>query len=100
MSYTVTETAEGELDAILDYIADRDGLERALRVYNRFEEAFAKLSQTPGMGATRRHLTGDLVRWWPVFKFLVVYEADDAGITILRIVHGARYLEALFDSEQ
>ena len=99
MSYTLTETAESELDAILDYIAERDGPQRALHVFNRFEEAFTKLGNTPGIGATRRHLTGDMVRWWPVFKFLVAYEADDAGIIILRIVHGARDLDTLFDSE-
>lgn len=45
MSYTLTETAESELDAILDYIADRDGPQRALHVYNRFEEAFTKLAR-------------------------------------------------------
>ncbi len=99
MSYVLTETAESELDAILDYIADRDGPQRALHVYNRFEEVFTKLGQTPGMGATRRHLTGETVRWWPVFKFLVLYETDDAGVIILRVVHGQRDLDALFGSE-
>lgn len=99
MSYILTETAESDLDAILDYIADRDGPQRSLHVYERFEDAFIKLSQTPGMGATKRHLTGDAVRWWPVFKFLVLYEETGGGVIILRVVHGQRDLDALFGSE-
>lgn len=99
MSYQLTETADGELEAILNYIAERDGLERALHVNEKFHEAFGKLAHTPGMGRTRPQLTAEHARWWPVFKFLVVYEADDAGIVILRIVHGARDLDQLFDQE-
>jgi len=97
--YQLTETADGELEAILVNIAERDGLERALHVNKKFHEAFGKLAQTPGMGRARPQLTGAHARWWPVFKFLVVYEADDAGVIILRVVHGSRDLDQLFDQE-
>ena len=99
MTYQLTETAYAELEAILVYIAERDGLERALHVNRQFHEAFGKLARMPGMGSTRSQLTGEHARWWPVFNFLVVYEPDDPGVIILRLVHGSRDLDQLFDEE-
>lgn len=98
MSYELTKTAENELTAILDFIADRDGPRRALHVYEQFEQAFEMLGQTPGAGAIRRDLTGDDVRWWSVYKFMVLYEPTATGVMVLRVIHGARDLESMFDS--
>ena len=99
MSVTLTETAEAELGTILAFIAERDGLSRAVHVHGKFSEAFEKLERVPGMWSVRSHLTGETIRWWPVFKFLVLYEPVADGIMVMRIVHGARNLDAIFATD-
>lgn len=97
MTYILTETAEGELDAILFFIAERDGVARALHILAEFEDAFRALDATPLMGTVKEELTGPDQRWWWVFRFGIIYKQNGDDVVILRIVHGARDLDALFD---
>lgn len=97
--YRLTASAEADLDDILEFIAGRDGIDRALHVYNAFVEAFERLSDAPRIGTRKPDLTDDSIRWWPVFRFLVVYEAEREPIDILRVIHGARDLRRLFPVE-
>lgn len=97
--YTLTETAEAELVELLTFVAERDGTARALHVHSKFVEAFEHLAHAPGTGAKRPALTGERVRWWTVFRWIVIYEHEDSPITILRVLHGARDLDRLFGSE-
>ncbi len=99
-SYVLTETAEGELREILRFIADKDGESRSLHVLEHFEEAFDRLAASPGIGFHRKQLTGPSLRWWPVFRFLILYDPREEPLTVLRIVHGARDLKRLFRREQ
>jgi toxin ParE1/3/4 len=93
--YRITPPAERDLREILQYVAEHDGIERALRVHDKFLEALELLGASPGAGHTREELTGPTVRWWSVFKFLVVYQADKAPIEVLRVLHGMRDLTGL-----
>lgn len=94
-SYQLTDTAEGELVLILDEIAAKDGVKRALHVWDKFEEAFRLLAFQPGSGVKRPKLTGDRVRWWFVFKWIVIYDPDISPTPILRVIHGPRELDEL-----
>lgn len=96
MSYQLTETAAADLDEILLYIAERDGLDRALHVHQTFEDAFAALDATPLMGTLRADLTGDQQRWWfGVFNYTIIYRPVEKDVVILRVLHGARNLDFL-----
>jgi plasmid stabilization system protein ParE len=88
--YTLTQSAEADLDDVLGFIADRDGVGRALHVYEQFVEPFEYLASFPGTGIRKPLLTDNAIRWWPVFQFLVVYDAERTPIDILRVIHGAR----------
>lgn len=94
--YLLTETAEADLDEILGFIAERDGKARALHVLDHLLDAFERLTASPGMGFHRRQLTGTELRWWPVFRFLILYDPQSSPLMILRVLHGARDLERLF----
>lgn len=65
--YVLTETAEGELEDILLFIARSSGRDRAEHVLERFVEAFEQLAEFPRIGYHREPLTGPSLRWWPVF---------------------------------
>ena len=97
--YRLTETAEAELAEILLSVADRDGVERALHVHDRFVRAFELLAAQRGSGTTRPTLTGEHVRWWFVFKWVVIYDPESSPISILRVIHGARDLERLLRAD-
>lgn len=97
--YELTETAEDELREILSYIAEADGLHSAEHVLESFLEACGKLATSPGIGYKRRQLTGDQLRWWPVFRYLMVYDPEVEPLRILRIIHGNRDLDRVLREE-
>ena len=79
-----------------------DAAERFLRA--AVEEALDDLSNMPGMGRVREFrrpgLTG--VRSWPVKgceNYLVFYRKIPDGIEVLRVLHGARDIDRIFDEE-
>ena len=94
--FQLTRTAEDDLREILQFIARRDGTERALHVHARFFGAFEAMAAMPSAGRKRPGLTGEQVRWWRVFRWLVIYEPASRPVTILRVIHGARIVDDLF----
>ena len=68
------------------------------------EITFKKLARTPGVGRPRplRSPKAKNLRSWKVADFpkhLIFYRPlpDERGVQIVRVVHGARDLEALFN---
>jgi toxin ParE1/3/4 len=53
------------------------------------------LASTPRIGRSHDELEPGL-RGFPVDNYLIFYRQVDAGIEIVRVLHGARDLEALF----
>ncbi|MEM6454500.1 MAG: type II toxin-antitoxin system RelE/ParE family toxin [Acidobacteriota bacterium] len=98
--YLLTEIAEDELEEILGFIAEHDGSSRAERVLVRFLDAFEHLAYSPRMGRRRQQLTGDTLRWWPVARFMVLYDPEADPLTVLRILHGARDLNRIFRDDR
>lgn len=90
--YKLTESAENELQGILEFITTSDGPDRAEHVLERLLEDFENLTATPGMGYLRPQLTGPTLRWWPVFRYLVLYDPDSQPLMVMRIIHGSRSL--------
>ena len=97
--YLLTEIAEDELEEILVFIAERDGKGRAEHVLGHFLDAFENLASSPGIGHHKRQLTGRTLRWWPVFRFLILYDPEAEPLTVLRVLHGARDLHRIFSRE-
>lgn len=90
--YKLTESAEKELQGILEFVTTSGGPDRAAHVLEQLFVAFENLSITPGMGYLRPQLTGPRLRWWPVFRFQVLYDPDSQPL----MVHGSRNLEKVF----
>ena len=98
--YQLTQIAEAELGDILQHVADRDGVPRALEVHSHFERAFELLATQPGSGRRRPGLTGDRLRWWTVFEWIVIYDPENSPITMMRVIHGARALDRILRPDQ
>lgn len=93
--YSLTPQARLDLISIWEFIA-RDSIDAADRVAEKLANAFRSLAQFPRKGHRRTdlHATGEL-RFWPVGAYVIVYSCESKPIVIVRIIHGARDLDAL-----
>ncbi len=87
--------AKSDLKEIWKYIAS-DSKERAndfLRALNDKMEALAK---NPLMGRERDEVTPGL-RSFPFKRYVIFYQPLPDGIDVVRVLHGARDIDSLFE---
>ena len=84
-----TDRAQADLLEAWLYIAE-DNLAAADRVLDSLEQEGKVLLLQPLMGRARPEL-GSAVRSWPTSTpYVLFYEADGTGLTVLRVLHHAR----------
>ena len=88
---SVSPEAQTQLDAIYDYVADRDP-EAARRMSRRFDEVFLLLANTPNLGRDRSRLLPG-ARSFAVGNYVVFYSPIAGGIEVHRVLYGGRDLE-------
>lgn len=88
--------AEADLELIHDYIAAENAAAAAALV-TRLKDLEARLADAPGMGRARPELLPDL-RSFPFGNYLLFYRRSDHGIEVVRVLHGARDIPALFSA--
>jgi toxin ParE1/3/4 len=98
-----TKTSEAYLDIVeqADYLAARN-LDVALRFIGAVEHTAEFLASWPEMGASCqfRHPKAADLRVWQVRGFpnyLIFYRIVSDSVTIVRVLHGARDYESIFD---
>jgi toxin ParE1/3/4 len=89
--------AASDVFDIWDRIAE-ESLSSADRWVDRLDEALALLATQPMMGRTRDELIRGL-RSFPFGRYVVFYEPLPDGIDVVRILHGARDIDAIFEDE-
>ncbi|HAA31862.1 MAG TPA: type II toxin-antitoxin system RelE/ParE family toxin [Cyanobacteria bacterium UBA8553] len=92
-----------DLIDLATYIAE-DNIEASDLFLQAAEETFKQLAKMPQMGKMTRFsnpsLTGIRQQAIKGFrKYLVFYFPRDEGIEILRVIHGARDIEAILDED-
>jgi toxin ParE1/3/4 len=91
----ISADAENDLDAIWLYIANDSPL-NADRFLDRLVESLTKtLSTAPLAGRTRDEFGGGL-RSFPIESYIAFYRVRNEVVEIVRIIHGARDLAAIF----
>ncbi len=85
--FVLTPAAEGDIVGILDYI-EEDNPPAAVRVRDALLDAMRLLAERPGIGHMRVDLADEVVRFWPVFSYLVIYRPDTKPIEIVRVLQG------------
>jgi toxin ParE1/3/4 len=102
---SVLPAAERDIDGQAEYLFREASLETALRFYDFAAVAFEKLARTPGLGE-QRHSSNPLLaglRIWRIDGFpnhLIFYRPIEGGIEIVRVLHGARDIDAVLESER
>lgn len=100
--YAIRPLAWREIDQHLDYLEAAAGLETAERFFTQLLATCDALAEMPRMGVLcgfHKRSTHRLRRFpvhsfenWPVF-----YQPQHNGVEIIRIIHGARDIEALLN---
>ncbi len=91
-----------DLREIAVYLTEHGSEATGFRFVERAEETFEDLLEHPHKGRARPWRSDDLegLRSYPIRGFknwLVFYAVQEAGITIVRVLHGARDLDALLE---
>lgn len=92
--HIITRQAEEDIADILAYIA-ADDLDAAIRLSDRFYEVFELLGANKEAGRLRPELKDDL-RSFPLGAYLIFYRKWAEKIAIVRVIHSARDLDAIF----
>jgi toxin ParE1/3/4 len=95
MSHPVfTDEAIADLNDIHDYIAQHSPT-AAARVIGEINERCDLLADNPMMGRSRPEFGRD-VRSFPSGAYIIFYRPAEDSVEILRVIHGARNIEAMF----
>lgn len=90
--------AEADLLDIWNFIAN-DSLEKADRLLHKIDSQLKMLASNPGMGRKRGSLVPNL-RSFPVGNYLIFYRPINQGIEVIRVLHGARDFQSLFEDSE
>lgn len=94
--YRLSPEAQDDLADIRQYLVGEGGASLARHVLREIREALRFLAIAPGAGHMREDLTGEAVKFWPVFSYLIVYDPVMQPLGIARILHASQDLEAMF----
>ena len=98
MAHRVGAEAEVDLDDIWLYGATESAnMDVATRLIESITERFVFLASFPYAGRARDQDFGIGSRTFSVGEYVIVYSVEGQDVFILRVVHGKRDLEGLFE---
>ena len=86
--------AKADLSDIWQFIAE-DSDDQADAFIDLIDQKFQLLAQQSGLGRRREELAEGL-RSFPVGRYIIFYLLIPGGVQIVRVLHGARDIEAAF----
>ena len=87
-----------DLAEIWSYVAD-DNVSAADALTDLIGDKVQALSRQPGMGRARPELAAGL-HSLPVGRYVIFYLPLSNGVDIVRVLHGARDLETIFQDQE
>lgn len=90
--------AAADILDIWDYIAE-DGIDQADRWVDKLDEKLELIATQPLMGRARDELAAK-VRSFPFGRYVVFYVPVDDGIDVVRVLHSARDVDAVFGADE
>src|ERR1700727_1855085 len=95
--FVISPAAKSDLFEIWTYYATKVGdLELADRMRDEIFDGIRAAARKPKLGHFRRDLAKEPLRFWRVRKFLIIYRSETKPIQIVRVLHGARDVQAVF----
>jgi plasmid stabilization system protein ParE len=98
--FLLTPAARADLAEIAKYVREQGSPDAAKRVGEELRRATRKLADMPGIGHVRTDLADESLRFWSVYSYLILYRPDTSPLQVIRILHGARDVETVLESER
>jgi toxin ParE1/3/4 len=96
-TFVLSPEAEGDLGLIKRYLLREAGVRITRYVLRQLLDGIRFAAKNPEAGHVREDLTGEAVKFWPVFSYLIVYDPATKPVEIVRILHGKREVEEILD---
>lgn len=93
--YMLAPQAAQDLVEIWSYLKDQSSEATAERVESVIREKIVFLSCNPGPGHWRKDLTGERVRFFSAYSYLIVYRPNTTPLQVVSILHGKRDVQAI-----
>jgi toxin ParE1/3/4 len=93
--YVLAPEAALDLVQIWRYLKEHSSIEIADRVESVIRDKIVFLATNPGAGHWRKDLTDEVVKFFPVYSYLIVYRPETRPLQIVSILHGRRDVEQL-----
>ena len=91
----ISPRARSDLIEIWSYIAD-DSVASADAFINKLYETIQVLAKQSGSGRHREELAPGILSF-PFGRYIIFYRASQGAIEIVRILHGARDIQTIFE---
>src|ERR1700733_154071 len=99
MAHRLAPQAANDLDEIWFFIARESGsVEIADNMINAITSRFFLLSSYPHLGRVRDEEFGLACRSFGIGEYVIIYSVEENNVLILRVLHGRRDIEALFEN--
>lgn len=95
VEYVLAPDAALDLVQIWRYIKEQSSIEIADHVESVILEKVAFLAGNPSAGHWRNNLTDQVVRFFPVYSYLIVFRPDTKPLQVVSILHGRRDVEQI-----
>ena len=97
--------ARREIMQVADYFAEKSGYNISEKFLRAVDKMFWQIADMPGIGTLRDYDNPKFagMRMLPIQKFskyLIFYRTTETTIEILRVLHGARDLQAIFGPDE
>ena len=93
--YVLAPEAASDLVQIWRYIKKQSSVEIADHVESVILDKIVFLAGSSGAGHSRKNLTDEPVKFFPVYSYLIVYKTDTNPLQIVSILHGRRDVEQI-----
>lgn len=88
--FVLSPEALEDMASIWHYVQAQSSREMADRVESVIRDRMAFLARNPGAGHWRKDLTELVVRFFPVYSYLIVYRPETSPLQIVAILQGRR----------
>lgn len=95
--FVLTRPAERDLDQIKRFLIEKAGPAITRKVFQEIRGAIKLLGNEPRVGHVREDLSSRPVKFWPVYSYLIVYNPETKPVQIIRVLHGMRDVEGIFN---
>ncbi|BAZ29446.1 plasmid stabilization system protein [Cylindrospermum sp. NIES-4074] len=96
--FRISTQAAQDIENIWNYVA-QNNLKAADNLFDNLRETFPKLAKFPQMGRERSELA-PFLQSLPVKNYLIFYRPIEAGVEIVRILHGSQDIKQVFLHEE